>query len=294
MKEQFYRFTMALTRIFGSWIFVLISWFISTGFFLFFPARVLTGIHFYRALFPEKKFFYHLWCVWRQYHNFTYVYLDRFLLRDDDTMECAMEGLEYLEEASAGKTGGIILMSHLGNWEVAAHLLRRKGIRLLLYLGEKNKEQIEKMQKKSLIDSGIKVVTVQENSSNPYDILEGMSFLRDGGFVSLTGDRIWRPDQRSVAVPFLGSQANIPETPHLLALLSGKPVFFFFVFRSSGKKYHMKIFAPEYVRASSRAERKDAIYQSAVKYARLLEKTARDYPFEWFHFEPFLDGSLKR
>ena len=54
------------------------------------------------------------------------------------------------------KDGGIILMSHVGNWEVAVHLLKKllPEMDLLLYMGIKNKEQIESIQKNELDRAG--------------------------------------------------------------------------------------------------------------------------------------------
>jgi predicted LPLAT superfamily acyltransferase len=45
---------------------------------------------------------------------------------------------------------------------------------------------------------------------------------------------------------------------------------------------------PRYVTASSRADRQEAIRESAQWYAGLLEDMVRRHPCEWYHFEPFL------
>ena len=53
--------------------------------FPFFPVRVAHSLKFYSALFPQGSLAYHLFCVWKQYHNFTDVFLDRFLYYDRDS-----------------------------------------------------------------------------------------------------------------------------------------------------------------------------------------------------------------
>ena len=182
----------------------------------------------------------------------------------------------------------------MGNWETAAHLLSRKeyGMRLLLYMGIKAKEQIEKMQKESLAKRGVRIIAVDQEGGSPFDILEGIKFLKQGGLVSLTGDRVWSGSERTVTVKFLNHQVHLPAMPHIFALLSKAPLFIFFSFRNGPKSYHVKISEPIYVRASSHANRKEAIRKSAQKYADHILENLRMNPLQWYHFEPFLGNKL--
>ncbi|OPY85964.1 MAG: lipid A biosynthesis lauroyl acyltransferase [Syntrophus sp. PtaU1.Bin208] len=288
MKTLFYRMLIFLSRGMGLWLFRFFSWWIATGFFLFSPNRVAVSLRFYRALCPDRGKLSALKKAWRQYHSFTSVFLDRILLVEEGRLTHTSEGLEFLNEAMEKKTGGILLMSHFGNWEVAARLLHRKGMKLLLYLGKKHKEQIESAQKKSLKDQGIQVIAVDEEGGSPLDIVEGIKFLKEGGLVSLTGDRLWGRGQRTVAVSFLGREVLLPEAPYLLALLSGAPLFIFLAFRIGEGRYAFSLSPPIYVKAASRRAREPAIREAAQTYARLLEAAVRRHPQEWYHFEPFL------
>lgn len=288
MIALFYKFLTLFTRLFGAWVFRVFSRFISTGYFIFFPRRVGIGVRFYRALFPEQGRLHALRCTWRQFHGFTDVFLDRFLLQSDGDISFTSEGWELLERTVSGGTGGVVLMSHMGNWDVAAHLLRKRGLRLLLYMGAREKEQIEKMQKESLAENGLTIVSVGEDGGSPFDILEGLRFLKEGGLVSLTGDRLWTPSQRAVPVSFLGHRALLPEAPHSIALLAGAPLFLFFAFRTGPGRYHFSIDGPITVTAASRRDRERAVSESAQRYADILAAKAREYPVQWYHFEEFL------
>jgi predicted LPLAT superfamily acyltransferase len=293
MKDFFYRGLIFLAKQFGNRFFLLVAWHVATGYFLFFPRRTAVSVRFYRRLFPERGRFYPFWCAWRQYHRFVHVFLDRFRMADQDDLTTMHEGWPHVVAASESGRGGIILMSHVGSWEIAARLLRHQGrehprIRLLLYLGAKHREQIERRQKASVEQSGIRVVTVPEDGGSATDILEGLNFLREGGLVSLTGDRLWSPGQRAVTVRFAGGKARIPEIPYVLALLSGAPILIFFVYRTGLGKYHLQCEPPLYVTAASRGERRAAVEAAAQVYADLLADTVRFHPCEWYHFEPFL------
>jgi len=291
----YYKCITILSKTLGLWVFTLSAWIIATGYFLFFPARVKTSIKFYRALYPDRSRFYHLTCAWKQFHNFTDVFIDRFLLEEFDDVSYTSQGWAHLEKALSGESGAILLMSHVGNWEVAAYLLKRRkrDLKILLYMGTKHKEQIEGIQKQSLSQSGIKIIAVDPDSGSPADIIEGIKFIDSGGIVSLTGDVIWRKEQRSVGVSFLGHDAYLPETPHLFALLSGAPLLIFFAFRTGDRKYHFTLSEPIYVQAPARADRTAAIRRSAQKYADILEETVRRNPLQWYHFRPFLGPKSK-
>ena len=293
MKDMIYRCLMALERRFGSWIFLLIAWHVATGYFLLYPQRVAVSVRFYRCLFPERPRRHALLCAWRQYHHFVYVFLDRFRRENGDELPVTCEGWVHIDAASRSGRGGIILMSHVGSWEIAAQLLRHRGqnnpgMKLLLFLGAKHREQIEKRQKRSVERSGIRVISVPEEGGSAMDILEGLNFLREGGLVSLTGDRLWGRDQRTVTVRFAGGRARIPEIPYILAMISEAPLLIFFGYRTGFGGYHLIAKPPLYVAAASRAERGKAIQATAQTYADLLAETVRSHPYEWYHFEPFL------
>ena len=293
MRKHSYKLAIYLSKHVGLWFFAIFSWFIATGYFLFFPQRVANSQKFYKALFPQQDFAYHLFCVWKQYHNFTDVFLDRFLYYDRDSVEFTKEGWEYLDEAVEKRTGAIIVMSHIGNWELAAHKLHRKGFPIMLYLGGKHKEQIERMQKEQLEKSGVKIVTTEMNESSPFAMIEGINFLRQGGIVSLTGDRLWG-EQRAVTVNFLGHEAQLPDIPHVFALMSGAPLFNFFIYQTGRKKHHITISRGRLVHAATRGDRKRAVQESAQAYAHDLEEIVRQHPFEWYHFEPFLGRKINK
>ncbi|MCE5265187.1 MAG: lysophospholipid acyltransferase family protein [Deltaproteobacteria bacterium] len=292
MKDLVYRCLMALERRFGRWIFLVVAWHVATGYFFLFPRRVAVSVRFYRRLFPDRGRAHALWCSWQQYHHFVYVFLDRFRLARGNELTMDQEGLEHIFAAAESGRGGVILMSHVGSWEIAARLLRHHGrnrpsMKLLLYLGEKHQEQIERRQKRSVEESGIRVISVPESGGSAMEIVEGLNFLREGGLVSLTGDRLWGGEQRSVTVRFAGGEARIPEIPFILAMLSGAPLLTFFAYRTGEGRYHLVTYPPFFVTAASRPERQGAVEMAAQAYADLLAETVRAHPYEWYHFEPF-------
>jgi len=292
---MFYRILPFLARLFGVWTFDLIAKGIAAGYFFFAPRRVSVSVRFYGALFPQRGRAYHLWCTWKQFQNFTSIYLDRYLFQESGDISHTNEGWQHIEHAIDRKTGAIILMSHLGNWEMAAHLMKQKRehMPLVLFMGLRAKAQIERIQKEDLRRRGIRIIAVGKNEETSYELLESLRFLQAGGLVSMTGDHVWNPGQRVVSVSMLGHEVRLPETPHLLAMLSGAPILVFFSKRTGKKRYHLKACEPLYIARVSRRQRAEAIRTTAQEYADLLEDHLRANPFEWYHFEPFLGPRLE-
>lgn len=288
MNGFWYRLLVGTANISGPWLFVLVSRIIAVGYFLF-SGRVPESRRFYAALYPNRGFFYHLWCTFNQYQNFTTIHFDRFLAGQAKSASFTSQGWENLEKV-IGHEGGILLMSHLGNWEMAATLLKqqRDDLRLLLYMGVKEKEGVERMQKDDLRRSGVTIIGADQNSNSPFSAVEGIRFLQSGGLVSMAGDIVWRRDQRTVKVTFLGRDAYLPEAPFIFALVSGAPLFVFFVFRTEKNSYHFTLSDSIAVKPESRMKRPEAISQAAQQYADLLEQSLRKHPFEWYHFERFI------
>jgi predicted LPLAT superfamily acyltransferase len=292
MKTGFYKTLVTLSRLAGPWLFSLVSSGIAAGYFLFCPGRVQVGLHFYAALFPHRGRAYHLRCTWRQFQNFTSVFLDRLRIQDEAGIQYTFQGEQTLQAIIDTGNGGILLMSHMGNWEVAARLLQQnlKGLRLLLYMGARASQEIESLQKETVENSGIGIVGVDQAGGSPLDIIEGVRFLRAGGIVSMAGDVLWRDDQPAVEVDFLGKKARLPEAPFALAMVSGAPLIVFFAFRTGERRYHFQASEPIFIAKTDRDKRTAVIRAAARRYAALLEKAVQENPFQWYHFEPFLDS----
>lgn len=288
MNGFWYSLLTRATRVCGAWFFVMVSRIIAAGYFLF-SGRTAESRRFYAILYPGKSRLYHLWCTFRQYQNFTTIHLDRFLNVHGKAATCTSHGWERLKTVIGGQ-GGILLMSHLGNWEMAATLLKQQksDLKLLLYMGVKEKEGVERQQKEDLQKSGVTIIGVEQHSSSPFSAVEGIRFLTSGGLISLAGDVVWRSDQRTVAVNFLGRQAYLPEAPFVFALVSGTPIFVFFAFRSGKNSYRITLSDPITLAPKSRRDRQAAIAEAAQQYADLLEDSLKKHPFEWYHFQRFV------
>jgi len=189
VKGLLYQALVMVTKICGPWLFVIISRIIAAGYFVF-SKNVPESRRFYSLLYPQKGALYHLWCTFRQYQSFTTIHLDRFLSLHQRQTTFTSQGWEKLQSVVQGK-GAILLMSHLGNWEIAAHLLKKQegSLKLLLYMGVKDKEDVERVQKEHLQQSGVTIIGVEKDGGSPFDAIEGIRFLHSAGGGACLHDR---------------------------------------------------------------------------------------------------------
>ena len=288
MKPDGHALLVRAATLAGPWFFALVARVIAAGYFLCSPNR-RESVRLYRLLSPHRPAPHHFWCAFRQYQNFTTIHFDRFLGRQGREADYTVEGGEGFRSLIA-QSGAILLMSHLGNWEMAARLLMRErhGLRLLLYMGVKEKEGVERTQKEELRRAGVTIIGEDRTGGSPFAAVEGIRLLREGGIVSMTGDVVWRTEQRRVPVRVLGHVAYLPEAPFVFALVAGVPIFVFFAFRTGTNQYRFHCSEPISIAAASKAERQAAIAAAAQRYADLLESALRAHPLEWYHFTRFL------
>lgn len=295
MRLSPYRALIFLGRHIGIFVVSVFAWIVSTGYFLFLPNRVATSVRFYRALFPDRSFLFHLLLAWRQFHGFAALYGERLrIMADPGKIIQTTEGFEHIEAAARAKKGALLLMSHVGNWEIGAHLMAGKGLRLMLYMGYRQKERVDEIHKDDLAGGGIRIVSVGEGEPGAASGLAGLSFLREGGLLSMAADRTWSKDPRTVDVRFLDHVVRLPAAPHAFALVARVPIITFFILREGRGRYRFVAYPPRPVQAETRADREEAVRSSAQAYADQLAEILVHYPAQWYHFEPFLSPPLSR
>jgi len=180
-------------------------------------------------------------------------------------------------------------MSHLGNYEVAARAFEEIGIKHLMIMGEKEARQVARDQRDTLSSRGITILVAKGQGDSIFGGLEAIQFVREGGFVSLSGDLTWTKQRSLLPVKLFDQEVALTSAPHLLALISGAPLFTLFTFRVRRGVHQIIIDPPREVKASSRSERSMVLQASAQAYADALEEKVRQHPFQWYIFESFFE-----
>jgi predicted LPLAT superfamily acyltransferase len=293
MKAFIHETLIRVSLLLGSWPIRFFSWWIATGYFLFRSSRRESSIRLYRIIFPGRSRWYYLYCTWRQFHSYAATFGERIEFDRNQGLNkrltLSTQGREEFEEVARRGSGGVILMSHLGSFEIAAGAFQELRLKLLLIMGEKEAKQVARDQREAMKARGIHIQVATEGEDFLFGGMEAIKFVREGGFISVAGDLVWTEQRSRLPVSFFGYEVGFSAGPHLLALLSNAPLFTMFTFRVEKGKHLIMMSSPREVKAISRSERSAALQASAQAYANALEAMVRQHPFQWYVFEPFFE-----
>jgi predicted LPLAT superfamily acyltransferase len=220
---------------------------------------------------------------YRHFYTFAATVLDRFFLLGE-----RMRGLDVRMqspadvEAQAARGGCIVMVSHLGSFDVmrvSGVRVRELPLRVLMDRGQgpvltRLLERINPKFAETIIDA---------SERGPMLVLKLREALAAGSTVCMMADRV-REGERAVAVDFLGGRALMPTSPWLLAATLRVPVILAFGLYRGGSRYdlHFEMFDERIV--APRDQRDAVIADCAQRYAQRLEHYARSAPYNWFNF----------
>jgi predicted LPLAT superfamily acyltransferase len=294
MKAIFLKIMESLSIQLGSRPVRFFAWWVATGYFLFNSTRRRSSISLYQRIFPDKRPWFHLFCVWRQFHSFAATFGERVDMNGKKRDSVIIQGREGFIESTRSGRGGIILMSHLGSFEIAAREFQEAGLKHLMIMGEKEAKQVARGQRENMKARGIGILVADGQEDSLLGGLEAVKFIREGGIVSLAGDLVWTRQRMSLPVRFFNREVALTSGPHLLALITGAPLFILFTFQNKKGRHSVIISPPQEVKCSSRSDRKPALQASAQKYATALEEMVQKYPYQWYIFEPFFHSPASK
>ena len=129
-----------------------------------------------------------------------------------------IENLELLEQALAGGHGVVLLLSHMGNWEILSRIVHffPSGAKAgAFYRPLKNRKLNARVLERRQAD-GTRMFSKRDNP------LHVAGFLRTGGIVGILADQ--RAGNRGEPVPFFGRLTRVSPLPSLLARRSKSTV----------------------------------------------------------------------
>ncbi len=169
--------------------------------------------------------------------------------------------------------GVILLGAHVGNWEVGGAMLARSGLRLSVAALPHRNALIDRFFVKRRRRKGINVVSIGHATAGL------LAALRRNECIAILGDR--NVLGRGIRREFFGSTAVVPYGHVALALRTGAAVVPTFVIREKGSRFRLCVEDP--IRPGSGAGAFEDVLSRSL---RVMEKYVRQYPDQWFVFEP--------
>ncbi len=224
--------------------------------------------------------------VYRHLRTFAQVIADRVFLVQGELSRFRLEthgaGAEELAALHRAGQGVVIVLSHVGSWEVLRVQAgdHRLPVSVLAYYG--NSRAVTDALRR--LDPSVETQLVEIRPGDPSYIFEVEDRIRRGEFLGTMGDRVGF-DGKSVCVPFLGEEASFPVGPYLLASALRCPVFLAFGLYEAPDRYHVHYepFAERLTLPRGPA-REIALREVVARYAARLEHHCRAHPYNWFNF----------
>ena len=220
--------------------------------------------------------------VYKNYYLFGQGLIDKVVVMSGikNKFSFDFDGEENLRKIAALKKGGILLSAHIGNWDVAGHLLKRleTPVNIVLYDGEH--EQIKEYLEMVTGKMGVNIIVIKNDLSHIYTISDAFS---RNELVCMHADR-FIDGNKTLTTRFLGEMARFPMGPFLLASRFKVPVTF--VFAVKEKRMHYHFFASE-IKEYTDPVKEVVMQEMLADFTAEMEKKVKKYPEQWFNYYNF-------
>ena len=197
-----------------------------------------------------------------------------------EKMKVQFNDREELLKLLDRQCGFVLLMSHVGSWQVALSALSFINVPVNLLLGREHEN----------IDRPYFETTGPETPYRVIDpggylggTLEMLEVLKKGEVLCVMGDRVSGSQKSFVKVEFLGGEAPFPYSGFKLASAAGVPVVVLFSYKNGPDSYALKI--SKIIHVPSNLGRCGKHFLPYVtEYVQELESFVQIHPYQFFNF----------
>jgi len=283
-KEAHYRgsplgikITAFLYRRFGygavRWIIALVAFFyalVSAG-----KRHELAG--YYRAVGLRGGFVTYL----RHIDNFAQTIFERFSAAEGmQEKVVSVERVNTEKFASLVEQGGIVLLSHHGNWAQRFKIFQTFDVTLHIVMAEAMDSGLQEFEKLRDANRRIRIINMNEGMGAVVAIANA---LREKGIVIMMADRILH-DEKTVCVDFLGHRSRFNSGPFEVARINRSLAIGLDIVRLKHNRIKL-VFSDILVPESS--EKSAYVAEMAQQYADFLENAVKAFPLQWYNFYDF-------
>jgi predicted LPLAT superfamily acyltransferase len=221
--------------------------------------------------------------LYKNYYCFGQTLIDRIVMMADikNNFTFNFDDEIYFNEMIAQGKGGLLLSGHLGNWEIAGHLLKKRfttPINIVMYDGES--EQLKQYLEGVTGQRNARIIVIKEDLSHIYNIMEA---LENNEFVCMHADR-FLPENKTLQADFLGKAATFPAGPFVLASKLDVPVSFVFAMKETHYHYHFYAGSGTIYRNQTEKNQPMDILKNFIAE---MEIKVKQYPEQWYNYYDF-------
>ena len=220
--------------------------------------------------------------LYTNYYKFGQTLIDRVVVMSGipNRVTFDFEGEENLHKIVAGKRGGLLLSAHVGNWEIAGHLLKRVAARINIVMFDGEHKQIKTYLESVTGERNVHIIVIRNDLSHIYEISEA---LKNNELVCMHADR-YLEGNKLLHANLLGSPAKFPMGPFVLASKLDVPISIVFAMKDTSLHYHFSSTEPK---TYEKGRNSGSMQQMLNDFVIALEEKVHRYPEQWYNYFDF-------
>lgn len=224
--------------------------------------------------------------LYKNYYSFGQSLIDKVVIMSGMAKRFSFDfdGEEHLHQLVRLQKGGLLLSSHIGNWEAAGHLLERLNTRIHVVMFDGEHQKIKDYLTSVTGERNAHIIVIKDNLSHIYAISEA---LKRNELVCMHADRFVE-GSRTFTADFLGKPARFPAGPFMLAAQFRVPLCYVFAVKEGGTHYH---FYSTAVKSYDYSDKAAAVQQMLTDFTAEMEKKVKQYPAQWYNYYDFWAGA---
>lgn len=244
----------------------------------------LTRVHAFTGTFPTP----HIWHVFSHFWSFGTSLLDKLRVWTGAiTLEdVTLHNQHIVDKLLAEKKGALLLISHLGNFEICQALSERIPDFLLTVLHHTR----HAVKFNTILNQykGSSSITLHQVTELDMGIAMQLGEkIGAGQFLAMAADRVAIANPASSrTLNFLGHPAPFPSGPFILGLVLQAPIITVFCIKDA-ERYHVYFDVLWEGGTVKRGARDLLIARLMQQYVEKLEYHCRRSPLQWYNFYPF-------
>jgi len=234
----------------------------------------------------RKRLGYSWWkslgALYQNYYSFGQSLIDKIAIMSgmSNRFSFDFDGEDHMHKMVSLQKGGLLLSSHIGNWEAAGHLLERLNTTINVVMFDGEHQKIKDYLTSVTGEKKAHVIVIRDDLSHIYEINEA---LQNNELVCMHADRFVEGN-KTLSVNFLGKPACFPAGPFVLATQFKVPVCYVFAMKEGIMHYH---FYSTPIQQYDYSDKKAAISHMLTDFAAAMEKRVRQYPEQWYNYYDF-------
>ena len=214
-------------------------------------------------------------------YAFSLTIFDRFIAKEgmqESAIKVSRINVEAFE--SLQETGGMLTLSHHGNWAQSFKIFQTYDVKLNIISNELIDENIQQLETEKEHNNRINIINITEGMQAMLEIARA---LQNKEVIIIMVDRV-QALNKTVEVSFLGRKTYLHSGGFEIANMRKVPMLGCDIVRIDDNA--IKVAFSDII-TTTHSKKEEAIRDLAQQYASFLEVVVKEYPYQWFNFFDF-------